>query len=136
MSLWDKGPDSLDQMGQGLGKGMGMQGADASTAMVGIKADRDLVPTGRVTFEVVNGSKDIVHEMVVAPVNPTVPLPFDPNENGVKEDAVQALGEVSELDPGASGSAELNLNPGQYILFCNVPGHYMLGMWTLLTVTS
>jgi uncharacterized cupredoxin-like copper-binding protein len=26
------------------------------------------------------------------------------------------------------------LKPGRYILYCNIPGHYALGMWTLLTV--
>ena len=28
------------------------------------------------------------------------------------------------------------LKPGLYILYCNIPGHYVLGMWTLMTVTG
>jgi len=136
VTLWDKGPSSLDRMGQGPGMGMDMPGAQAPMATLGIKADRDSVPAGEVTFEVANRSKDIVHEMVVAPADPAGPLPYDAEEQGVKEDAVHSLGEVSELDPGASGSVKLNLTPGKYILFCKVSGHYMLGMWTLLTVTG
>jgi len=116
--------------------GMGMPDADTSTAMVGIKIDRKTVPAGEVVFEVVNSSKDIVHEMVVAPADPAVELPFDAEEQGVREEAVNSLGEVSELDPGTSGSLKLNLEPGKYVLFCNVPGHYMLGMWQVLTVTG
>jgi uncharacterized cupredoxin-like copper-binding protein len=52
----------------------------------------------------------------------------------VNEDAAGHLGEVSELDPGQSGSLSMKLDPGTYMLFCNVPGHYMAGMWTTITV--
>jgi uncharacterized cupredoxin-like copper-binding protein len=44
------------------------------------------------------------------------------------------MGEVSELDPGKSGSLTLTLDAGTYMLFCNLPGHYMAGMWTFVTV--
>jgi uncharacterized cupredoxin-like copper-binding protein len=27
----------------------------------------------------------------------------------------------------------LNLEPGSYVLFCNIPGHYMGGMWSVIT---
>ena len=78
----------------------------------------------------------MVHEMVVAPADPPKPLPYDKADQEVKEDAATPIGEVSELDPGTSGKVELDLKPGRYVLFCNVPGHYMLGMWTELTVTG
>jgi uncharacterized cupredoxin-like copper-binding protein len=57
-----------------------------------------------------------------------------PAESRVNEDAAGHLGEVSELDPGQSGSLSMKLDPGTYMLFCNVPGHYMAGMWTTITV--
>ena len=50
------------------------------------------------------------------------------------EDAAGHLGEVSELDPGKSGSLSMKLDPGTYMLLCNVAGHYMAGMWTTITV--
>ena len=136
VSLWDKGPTSLDTMGQGPGAGMGMPAAGASNETVGITTDKATVPAGEVTFEVVNNSKDIVHEMIVAPAKPPKPLPFDRAALAVQEEATTHLGEVSELDPGASGALKLTLKPGKYILYCNVPGHYMLGMWTELTVNG
>jgi uncharacterized cupredoxin-like copper-binding protein len=136
VSLWDKGPSSLDKMGEGPGAGMGMPAASASHEMVGIKTDTATVPAGEVTFEVVNDSKDIVHEMIVAPAKPPKPLPFDKAALAVQEEATTHLGEVSELDPGAAGALKLTLKPGDYILYCNVPGHYMLGMWTELKVTG
>jgi uncharacterized cupredoxin-like copper-binding protein len=136
VSLWDKGPSSLDRIGQGPGAGMGMPAAGAASETVGITSDKASVPAGEVTFEVVNTSRDIVHEMIVAPVDPAKPLPFDKAALAVREEAATHLGEVSELDPGATGSLRLTLRPGRYIVYCNVPGHYMLGMWTEISVTG
>ena len=75
--------------------------------------------------------------MIVAPVvSADAPLPYDPVAMRVDEDAAGALGEVEEIEPGVSGSLTLRLEPGQYILFCNIAGHYPMGMWTILTVTE
>ena len=77
----------------------------------------------------------MVHEMVISPVKEMhTPLPYDKVGNKVDEDAAGHLGEVAELEPGEKGALKLTLKPGSYILYCNVPGHYALGMWTLLTV--
>jgi uncharacterized cupredoxin-like copper-binding protein len=45
-------------------------------------------------------------------------------------------GEVSELNPGATGSLTVALKPGRYLLICNVPGHFASGMWTEFEVTK
>lgn len=115
---------------------MGMNmGADMSKAVMFVTADVTTVPAGDVTFEVANEAKGFVHEMIVAkaPADGTV-LPYDANTALVNEDAAGALGEVSELNPGKSGSVTLTLEPGTYVLFCNLKGHYMAGMWTTITV--
>ena len=102
-----------------------------SKAVMGIAVDRRTAKAGEVTFKVTNVSKETVHEMIVSPVrDERTKLPYLTNENRVDEDAAGHLGEVSELDPGATGSLTLNLKPGLYILFCNVPGHFVSGMWT------
>jgi uncharacterized cupredoxin-like copper-binding protein len=62
------------------------------------------------------------------------PLPYIANENRVDEDKEGDLGEVSELDAGKSGALRIEMAPGKYILYCNVPGHYTAGMWTTFTV--
>ncbi len=59
---------------------------------------------------------------------------YDETMQKVDEDAAGHLGEVAELEPGASGSLTLTMKPGTYILYCNIPGHYAAGMWTLFTV--
>ncbi|MFN0113239.1 MAG: plastocyanin/azurin family copper-binding protein [Paracoccaceae bacterium] len=138
LSLWDKGPTSMDMMDTHPMMGMAMmKGADMSVVTMGIKADVSSIPAGEITFTVANDSKDMVHEMIVAPISSdATALPYLADEEAVDEDAAGAIGEVSELDPGKAGTLTLHLQPGEYILFCNIPGHYALGMWTLLTVTG
>jgi uncharacterized cupredoxin-like copper-binding protein len=137
VSLWDKGPMSMDMMGKVKPMGMGMMGADMAMAMMGITVDQATVPAGEVTFEVTNTSKDLIHEMVLSPVADTsTELPYKQAEEKVDEDAAGHFGEVAELDPGAKGALTITLEPGTYILYCNIPGHYITGMWTTITVTG
>ncbi len=140
VSLWDKGPDSmmLEPMPMmGMGKGQGMSGGDMMKAMMGIKLDVTTISAGKATFEVTNDSKDIIHEMVLSPIaSLDVTLPYITDEYKIDEDAAGHLGEVAELDPGKSGSLTVDLEPGLYLLYCNIPGHFINGMWAVLTVTE
>ena len=137
VSLWDKGATSMDMMDSAKPMGMAMMGADMHKVTMGITLDTATLSTGEVTFEAVNDSKDLIHEMVISPVaDPAVALPFLMDEMKVDEDAAGHLGEVAELEPGKSGALTVTLKPGTYILYCNIPGHYMMGMWVLLTVTG
>ena len=100
-----------------------------------IKADTTKVKAGRVTFEVVNQSKDLVHEMLVVPApSDGKELPYDTKTATIMEKRVHSLGEVPELKPGARGKLTLNLKAGTYLLLCNQPGHYKSGMSTNLVV--
>jgi uncharacterized cupredoxin-like copper-binding protein len=139
VSLWDKGAASMNMLEHGPMMGMGMGHSTESMPMgpMGVKASTHKVKAGTVTFEVVNNSRELVHEMVISPVkNSSTPLPYNKADNKVDEDAAGHLGEVAELEPGKSGALRIDLKPGRYILYCNLPGHYALGMWTLLTVTA
>jgi uncharacterized cupredoxin-like copper-binding protein len=133
--LWDKGGSDID-MSKNLGIGIGMKG-DMSKAVMGVDLDKKTVKAGKVTFEVTNASKEVVHELIVSPIkNDSETLPYLNDENRVDEEHGSHLGEVSELEPGQSGSLTVTLKPGTYAIFCNIPQHYMDGMWTLLTVTK
>jgi uncharacterized cupredoxin-like copper-binding protein len=135
VSLWDKGGSSMNMMGDLLPLGMGMMGSDMSMVTMGITANMTEVPAGEVTFQVVNDSKDMIHEMVITPVaDATTPMPYSTDLQKVDEDAAGHLGEVAELDLGQSGALTVTLKPGTYILYCNISGHYAAGMWTLLNV--
>lgn len=131
VTLWDKGADGEMKMDQGIG-----MGGDHSMANMGLKVSQDTVKAGEVTFQVSNSSKDQVHEMIVIPYPSSGKLPYSDKDAKFDEDAARSMGEVSELDPGKSGSLTLHLRPGKYVLSCNVPNHYANGMWTVLTVTE
>ncbi len=62
-------------------------------------------------------------------------VPYKDNSGRVDENQPNMnIGEISELEPGESGSLTVTLTPGKYMLYCNVAGHYASGMWVLLTV--
>jgi len=109
-------------------------GGDMKKATMFLKADPATVKAGEVTFQVSNDSKTVVHEMILAGIaDAAKPMPYNDNENRVDEDKAGDLGEVSELDPGKTGTLTVTLKPGTYLLYCNVPGHYMAGMWATIT---
>jgi uncharacterized cupredoxin-like copper-binding protein len=122
--------------GQGYGPGHGMMGRGMMGGM-SVRANVTSVKAGKVTFEVTNLSRSVVHEMVVVAVeNPNAPLPYDYNAGQIPEKQVKMMGETEEMQPNAEKTITIDLKPGAYLLICNVPGHYAAGMWTPLTVTQ
>jgi len=117
--------------GQGPGGGGGMM-----NGMMSVRADATTVSAGEVEFDVTNWSRSIVHEMLVVAVDsPDAPLPYDYTNQIVVEGQIKSLGETGELSPNASMALSLDLPAGNYLLICNVPGHYAAGMALPLTVT-
>lgn len=109
---------------------------DKGTSM-GVELSRDSVPAGPVTFVVKNVSKGTVHEMLVMYLaDPSKLLPYIQQEGKTTEDKSIDKGEVSELAPSKSGKLTVDLQPGKYVLICNVPGHFAAGMWSTFTVTE
>jgi uncharacterized cupredoxin-like copper-binding protein len=107
---------------------------DPTIAHMRIVADRQTIKPGRVTLHAVNESKSLVHEVIIARDDGAKELPMDAKHDRVVESRVRRLGEISELAPGKAGKLTVNLKPGNYVLFCNQPGHYHDGMSTRLTV--
>lgn len=89
------------------------------------------VPAGEVTFDVVNEGS-MVHEMVVVPAPDGVEALRQPDGSASEEGA---LGEVADLEAGASGTLTVDMPAGDYVLLCNLPGHFAGGMWAEFTVT-
>ncbi|MBX3608859.1 MAG: hypothetical protein KF871_03105 [Hydrogenophaga sp.] len=133
VSLWDRGAMSMAMLERG--PMMGMEAGHMPNGPMGISVSTATVPAGDVTFNVTNDSTVMEHEMVVSPVkDERTPLPYNKAAQKVDEDAAGHLGEVAELAQGQKGSLTLSMKPGRYVLYCNIAGHYALGMWTLLTV--
>ena len=125
-------------MGQGGGwRMLGRQGGMRyGMGPMAIRVDQATIKAGVVHFDVTNWSRGIVHEMLVVAVdNADAPLPYDDATSTVPEQQIRSLGEVSDLAPNATGTLDLDLRAGTYLLICNVPGHYAAGMQAPLTVT-
>ena len=129
----------IDKMSNGdlskpLGLGMGMH-ADMTKAPMGVAANPKEATPGMVRFDVTNLASGLVHEVQVARITgETQVLTYDQSRNKVDTEGLEVLGSVSEIMPNKSASLILDLAPGKYLLFCNVAGHYMAGMWTTIEV--
>jgi uncharacterized cupredoxin-like copper-binding protein len=42
---------------------------------------------------------------------------------------------VEDITAGSTRDLTVDLQPGRYVLVCNIPGHYKLGMHTALTAS-
>jgi uncharacterized cupredoxin-like copper-binding protein len=105
------------------------------------------VPAGSVTFVVNNTGPDDVHEMVVVMTDLGVrDLPVD-SDGKVLEDAdgMTIIGEIEDIEIGATEQVSLDLDAGKYLLICNIlqtepdgslESHYKMGMSTAFEVTA
>lgn len=99
------------------------------------KPDTATTPAGSIKVTVDNiGSAP--HEWVLAKsdLDPSA-LPTLPNGE-VDEEQLDSPGEIADVAPGASDEATLDLKPGKYVYFCNLPAHYAGGMYGALEVTA
>lgn len=95
-----------------------------------IVLSRDSAPAGWVAFDVTNQGTE-VHEIEVF-VGDSTELPV---KSGVADTSgMTMIDEVEDIPPGLTLTLEVDLAPGSYVVVCNLPGHYQMGMVTLLTV--
>jgi uncharacterized cupredoxin-like copper-binding protein len=87
------------------------------------------VTSGSATFTVTNNGT-MEHEFVVLKTDVAADaLPLQPDGTAVEENAdIQHIGELESLQPGETKTLTLSLALGNYVLLCNLPGHYQAGM--------
>jgi uncharacterized cupredoxin-like copper-binding protein len=107
--------------------------------------DAASVPAGTVNFVVKNTGPEDVHELVVIKTDLAADaLPVD-KDGKVTEDVegITLIGEVEDIEVGASKEAALELTAGKYVLLCNIlqtepdgslEAHYKVGMRTAFEV--
>jgi uncharacterized cupredoxin-like copper-binding protein len=89
-----------------------------------------LAKTGKVTITAPNDGK-VVHELVILKTDADpAHLPMD----GDEVDESTNVGEIADVEPGATKKVTLKLAPGKYAMVCALPGHYTAGMYGSLTV--
>ncbi len=95
------------------------------------------IKAGSVEVRVHNEGPD-QHELIVVPAGSGAgSLPLRRDGLTVAEEAIESS-EPGSLPPGEPGSTRrvrLTLQPGRYIFFCNMEGHFMGGMHTEVVVT-
>ncbi|MCX6516904.1 MAG: sulfocyanin-like copper-binding protein [Actinobacteria bacterium] len=91
---------------------------------------------GDVTFTIKNEGS-IPHEFIIVKTDfAPGKIPLGPDNRFDEEGkGVFVPGEISEWNPGTTGTVTLKLEPGNYQLLCNIAGHYANGMYTQLTVS-
>lgn len=123
--------------------GGGGNGVDAILSNFKIDLDKGSVSNGEVTFNIKNDGPS-VHEFVVLKTDLAPDQLPTTQENGVTiadEEApgIEPIDEVEDIGSGASADLKVNLQPGNYVLICNIStdgGHYVQGMHTAFTVSS
>jgi hypothetical protein len=101
----------------------------------------DTAPAGKIYFRVSNEGPEDAHEFVVikSDLDPDA-LPVE--DGAVPEEDVDLIDEIEPFAVGSTGSITLDLEPGTYVLICNIAeehegeleSHYQLGMRTGFTV--
>jgi uncharacterized cupredoxin-like copper-binding protein len=121
----------------------GCSAAPAGTSQVGvtvadysISATPAAVPAGEVKLNITN-TGGTLHEVEIFTLPAGVESATIPVEHFLAQtDSVgmDVVDEVEGILPNSTPSLTLTLAAGRYALICNLPGHYVLGMHTTLTV--
>lgn len=99
-----------------------------------ISLDSTDVSAGEVTFNVHNDGPS-THEFVVIKSDLAAEeLPLNAEGNGVDEDQVNPVGEAEDIASGTDASFTATLDPGAYVVICNITSHYEAGMHTAFSV--
>ena len=102
-----------------------------------LKLDRNNAPAGEVIFKLKNSAVSEDHEMIVVKLKAKdQKIPLDLKKHRIDEKSLKTLGEIADVKPGEGGELKLTLKPGDYLLFCNIKGHYEAGMWAPFTVAK
>jgi uncharacterized cupredoxin-like copper-binding protein len=101
-----------------------------------VKKDAADVPAGTVRFRVLNQGPT-THELIVVRTDRDPDkLPLQDDGLTVDEEGrgVELLDEVEGLDIDDRQTLVLGMAPGHYVMYCNLEGHYLGGMYAALTV--
>jgi uncharacterized cupredoxin-like copper-binding protein len=90
----------------------------------------DEIPSGEVRFEVHNlGAIEHELEVLRTGLDPD-DLPVKDAEVRVGAKGLETVGKTGRMRSGAAAELAVRLRRGDYVLICNVPGHYQSGMRT------
>jgi uncharacterized cupredoxin-like copper-binding protein len=102
-----------------------------------VRGDAAVVPAGDVSFRIRNQGPT-THEVIFVRTD-LAPDKLPLQDDGLTVDeegrGVKFLDEVEGLDIDDRQNLDLRMAPGHYVLYCNLEGHYLGGMYAALTVS-
>ena len=109
----------------------GPTSVDVTLETYKLTLSKDTARAGDIVFHVTNKATDQKHEFVIFKTDLAEDkMPLDENGDVTEDDpSVQHIDEV-EVEAGESKDLTVELEPGNYVMICNVPEnhHYMQGM--------
>ena len=101
-----------------------------------VRQDPAVVPAGTVSFRILNQGPTTHEYIVVRTDRASDKLPLQRDGLTVNEEApgIDLLDEAGSLDIDDRQTLVLDLAAGNYVMYCNLEGHYLGGMHATLTV--
>lgn len=124
------------------GGGGAQSTVDVTLREFAVEPAQSSAPAGEVTFEVRNEGPNDPHELVVIRTD-LAPDALPTDDRGVVDEeaeGIEVVDEVEEIPVGGSATLTVELDPGSYVLICNIydeeeqEAHYAQGMRTAFTV--
>jgi uncharacterized cupredoxin-like copper-binding protein len=88
---------------------------------------------GSVTFNISNEGPS-THEFVIVQTD-DAPDALPTKDGAVDEDKLTVVDEQEDIAPSTTATLTTDLEAGSYVIICNIPGHYELGMHAGFTVS-
>lgn len=90
--------------------------------------DKESVEAGKINF-VMKNEGEIEHEFEVVKTDVAADdLPVEGGKADVEAEGGEEIGEVEGMQAGDEANLVLELEAGNYLIVCNLPGHYEQGM--------
>lgn len=100
---------------------------------IAIKLDRSSAPAGSVTFSIKNAGS-VIHQLVVIKTDiPQNQIPVDPKQPAMVTEPGFIM-QTPIINPGGTATLTMTLGSGKYVLMCNQPAHYLIGMHIGFTI--
>jgi uncharacterized cupredoxin-like copper-binding protein len=101
-----------------------------------VREDAAVVPAGTVSFRIRNQGPTSHEFILVRTERAPDKLPLQSDGLTVNEEApgIKLLDEAEGLDIDDRQELVLDLAAGHYVMYCNLEGHYLGGMYAALTV--
>jgi uncharacterized cupredoxin-like copper-binding protein len=97
-----------------------------------VMLEPDSAEAGSLTFSATNDGTE-THEIEIfsGDVDPST-LPVE--DNVASTEGLALVDEIEDITPGSSADLTVDLDAGQYVVMCNLPGHFEQGMYSTFAV--